>query len=259
MPPKKLPSSSADPQEAAAVAAGRHGEPHRFLGAHAAKEGRRSGVVVRAFHPDAASCELVVGEGAPQPMQPVEALGVFQAFVPGAKAPLAYRLRFTFANGSTWERDDPYRFLPTLGDIDLHLFNEGTHRRLWEVLGARPVAVDGVEGTAFAVWAPSAERVSVVGDFCRWDGRLYPMRRMGASGVFELFVPGVHPGALYKFEILTREGALRLKTDPFARAMEQPPQTASRVVHTTYVWGDDAWMLGRPQRDWPREAMAVYE
>ncbi|HEX6852745.1 MAG TPA: 1,4-alpha-glucan branching protein GlgB [Candidatus Polarisedimenticolaceae bacterium] len=257
--PPKLPASAADPQEAAAIASGRHAEPHRFLGAHAAREGRRTGVVVRTFHPEAASCELLVAGHDPAPMHPTDALGVFQAFVAGAKPPLAYRVRFTFPNGATWERDDPYRFLPTLGDIDLHLFNEGTHRRLWEVLGARPLAIDGVEGAAFAVWAPNAERVSVVGDFCRWDGRLYPMRRMGASGVFELFVPGVHAGALYKFEILTREGALRLKTDPFAQAMEQPPQTASRVIQSTYVWGDDAWMQGRPARDWPREAMAVYE
>ena len=110
--------------------------------------------------------------------------------MPARAVPLRYRLRFHFADGRTWERDDPYRFLPTLGELDLHLFGEGTHRRLWQHLGAHPRRVDGTAGVAFAVWAPNAQRVSVVGDFCGWDGRLFPMRQLGSSGVFELFVPG---------------------------------------------------------------------
>ncbi|MFQ5693048.1 MAG: 1,4-alpha-glucan branching enzyme, partial [Nitrospinota bacterium] len=161
--------------------------------------------------------------------------------------------------GETGKRDDPYRFPPTLGDVDLHLFGEGTHRRLWERLGAHPCVIDGIYGVAFAVWAPNAAGVSVVGDFCRWDGRLFPMRALGTSGVFERFVPGVSPGALYKYEIRTKDGAVRLKADPFAFAMELPPGTASRVVTSSYEWGDAEWMSARPRRDAPREPMAVYE
>ncbi len=248
-----------DPGNARRLAATDHDEPHRWLGAHPASSGGASGAVVRAFHPDAVACEAITADGLAHALEPAGAPGLFAGFVQGARVPLAYRLRFRFAGGGTWEREDPYRFLPTLGDVDLHLFNEGTHRRLWEVLGAHPRTVDGIEGTSFAVWAPNARRVSVVGDFCRWDGRLFPMRRMGSSGVYELFVPGVSPGALYKFEIKTREGMLRPKTDPFAFSMEAPPQTASRVVRSSYAWGDGEWMAARGGKDWPREPMAIYE
>jgi 1,4-alpha-glucan branching enzyme len=191
----------------------------------------------------------------------MEALGggLFGAFLPGREAPLRYRLRFHFAGGATWERDDPYRFLPTLGELDLHLLGEGRHRRLWDALGAHPRSVDGVEGTSFAVWAPNAERVSLVGDFCGWDGRLLPMRSLGASGVWELFAPGVAPGAFYKYELLTREGALRVKTDPCAACMELPPGTASRVYRSSHAWGDQAWMAQRARRDPASEPLAIYE
>ncbi|CAA9298554.1 MAG: GH13_9 / GH13_8 / GH13 / GH13_10 / CBM48 [uncultured Gemmatimonadaceae bacterium] len=144
--------------------------------------------------------------------------------------------------------------------MDLHLFNEGTHRRLWEKLGAHRRTVDGVDGVSFAVWAPNARGVSVVGDFCGWDGRLLPMRLLGSSGVYELFVPGVRDGALYKYEIRTRDGERRVKTDPFARRMEVPPGTASVVEPAdSYAWGDAAWTAAAPTRDLPREPMLVYE
>jgi 1,4-alpha-glucan branching enzyme len=235
--------------------AGEHHEPHRVLGAHPADDG----VVVRAFHPDAVAAECLPAEGEAFAMEGLDAGGLFGALLPDRGLPLRYRLRFRFADGSAWERDDPYRFLPTIGDVDLHLFNEGTHRRLWECLGAHPRRVDGVDGVAFAVWAPNARRVSVVGDFCAWDGRLLPMRQMGSSGIFELFVPGIGPGALYKYEIKTREGALRLKTDPFAFAMEPPPGTASRVAASAHEWGDDEWMAQRAGADPTREPLAIYE
>ncbi|HET9932615.1 MAG TPA: 1,4-alpha-glucan branching protein GlgB, partial [Polyangiaceae bacterium] len=193
--------------------------------------------------------------------RPMTALGdgLFAAFLPGVKLPLEYRLRFQFADGADWERDDPYRFLPTLGDIDQHLIREGTHRRLWEALGARARTAEGTSGTAFAVWAPSARRVSVVGSFNRWDGRLFPMRALGSSGIWEIFVPGVGPGELYKFEIKTQDGALRLKTDPMAREMELPPATASRVNVSNYSWGDEAWIAARAGRDVRREPVSIYE
>ena len=236
-----------------------HCEPHRVLGAHPAHRGTDAGVVIRAFHPDAISVECILGGGETVEMESIEKGGLFGAFVTGAKLPLAYRLRFHFAEGVTWERDDPYRFAPTLGDVDLHLFNEGSHRRIWEQLGSHVRTVDGVEGVSFAVWAPNARHVSVTGDFCDWDGRLFPMRQMGSSGVYELFVPGIKPGTLYKYEIKTREGAIRLKTDPYAQSMEGPPGNASRVFTTSYVWRDEEWMQSRVTRDVAREPVAVYE
>src|SRR5690606_13027627 len=198
-------------------------DPHSVLGAHPVRLGDTDGVVVRSYHPDAIECTLLLGSE-PRAMKPLGG-GVFAAFVPAARPPLAYRLRFHFADGAIWERDDPYRFLPTVGPMDQHLFNEGTHRNVWNVLGAHVRTIDQVSGTAFAVWAPNARRVSVVGDFNRWDGRLFPMRALGGSGIWELFVPGIDVGALYKFEIKTQEGALRLKADPYAREMELPPRS----------------------------------
>jgi len=247
--------------EAAAVnrlTSGRHHDPHSILGVHPSE----NGVVVRAMHHAARRAELVSVDGATQNMTRVApAAGVFAAFVPEAELPLRYRVRFHFEDGSTWERDDPYRFPPTLGDMDLHLFNEGTHRRLWEKLGAHPMTVEGVAGVAFAVWAPTAHRVSVLGDFSRWDGRVFPMRSLGASGVWEIFVPEITPGALYKYEILTREGEIRVKTDPFAFKLEQYPGTASIIEPppSSYEWNDAEWMSQRDTHDPHRSPMLAYE
>jgi 1,4-alpha-glucan branching enzyme len=238
------------------LTAGEHTEPHRVLGAHPAPDGR--GTIVRAYHPDAARVECLPGDTD----EPVQMLplgdGVFAVRLDSA-LPFRYRIRFAFPSGETWEHVDPYQFLPTLGEMDLHLFNEGTHRRLWTRLGAHVRQVQGVTGVSFAVWAPSARRVSVVGDFCRWDGRLLPMRQLGSSGVFELFVPGVEPGALYKYEIKTDAGDIRVKTDPLARSMELPPGTASRVYASDHTWNDGEWLAARANRDPLREPMSVYE
>ncbi len=248
-----------DAQERRRLIAGDHYEPHRVLGAHNARLDGHDGVVIRAYHPDASAVDCLLEDGASLRLEPLGRGGLFAGFVAGARLPIRYRLRFHFANGASWERDDPYRFLPSLGDVDLHLFNEGTHRRLWHCLGAHPRRFDGVDGVAFAVWAPNARRVSVIGDFCRWDGRLFPMRAMGSSGVFEIFVPELAPGAYYKYEIKTQDGALRVKTDPFAFSMELPPGTASRVVSSSYLWGDSEWMSTRTRRDYAREPVAIYE
>ena len=244
-----------DPNALHRLQAGDHDDPHAILGAHPAPSGK--GLVVRAYHPDATGVECLVGSS--RVAMEREENGLFSCALPKASFPVRYRLRFQFADGATWERGDPYRFGQLLGDVDLHLFNEGTHRRLWDKLGAHPVTIDGEAGTRFAVWAPNARRVSVVGSWCGWDGRLFPMRRLGGSGVWELFVPGVSPGALYKYEILTREGVPRTKTDPFAQAMEMPPQTASVVFDSSYSWNDGAWMDERPTRDHARSPMLIYE
>jgi 1,4-alpha-glucan branching enzyme len=146
-----------------------------------------------------------------------------------------------------------------LSEFDLHLFAEGTHKELWRVLGAHPRRLGDVTGVAFAVWAPNAERVSVVGDFCNWDGRIHPMCCLGDSGIFELFIPEIAPGMIYKYEIESRDGSVNLKTDPFAFAMEHPPATASRIFESEYSWQDQEWMESRPHRDLLHEAMAICE
>ena len=251
---KKSSSPIAAPDEARkSLRRGEHADPHAILGAHPVDEG----VVIRAFHPEAEGVTLVLEQGTEE-MAPLGD-GLFGQLLKEQALPVAYRLRFRFPDGATWECEDPYRFAPTLGELDLHLIGEGRHRELWKVLGARTIVVDGIAGTAFAVWAPSARRVSVVGDFCAWDGRLRPMRSLGGTGVWELFVPDLGDGVLYKFEIKTQDGALRLKADPLAKAAETPPGTASRVAHSSYVWTDQEWMSARAERDLHREPMAVYE
>ncbi len=242
--------------EAARLARGEHHDPHAVLGAHAVA----GGSIIRAFHPDASGVELRLAEE----RVPMEAVGpgLWAAFVAGSEPPVAYRLRFRFADGQDWERDDPYRFLPTLGELDLHLIGEGRHDRLWDVLGAHPRTIDGTAGVAFAVWAPNARSVRVVGDFDRWDGRLFPMRSLGASGVWELFVPGTGPGELYKYEVVGRDGKLRLKADPLAFSVQVRPETASRVWDLeadAAHWTDAAWMAERAARDPYRSPMAIYE
>ncbi|MCP4036645.1 MAG: 1,4-alpha-glucan branching protein GlgB [bacterium] len=248
-----------DAQELDRLVAGRHAEPHTILGAHPAKRDGKAGVVICAFHPDAVRAECVVENDKDTSMPRVDPRGLFEVFLEGRSLPLDYGLRFHFEGGRIWERGDPYRFLPTLGDLDLHFVSEGTHRRLWEALGAQPHVADGVTGVRFALWAPNASGVSVVGDFCGWDGRLLPMRSLGASGVWEIFIPDVQPGAMYKFEIRTNSGSVRLKADPMGQAAELPPRNASQVVVSRYRWNDAQWMHERKRRDVTREPVSIYE
>ena len=248
------------PQDAERLVRVEHPDPHSILGAHFFKVNEQTGVVVRAFHPDATGAEMIMeGEG-PSLMEKCHPGGLFACFLPNRDLPVSYKVRFTFADENEWESSAPYRFMPTLGDLDLYLAGEGTHHRLYEGLGAQLRRIDGVDGVSFAVWAPNAKRVSVVGDFNRWDGRLFPMRQMGSSGIWELFVPGLGPKAIYKYEIKTADGELRIKTDPYAFAMELRPGTASIVWDLeAYDWHDEAWMTGREQGNLRHEPMAVYE
>ena len=243
-------------EEMARLARGEHHDPHAILGAHPVE----GGSIVRAFHPDAQAAALLAPNGGTVPMEPLGNglwAGLMPEFAPGE---FVYRIRFTFADGNAWELDDPYRFSPTLGEVDLHLIGEGTHERLYDVLGAHPRTHQGVDGVSFAVWAPNARSVRIVGDFDRWDGRLMPMRSLGATGVWELFVPSIGPGELYKFEILGSDGKLRLKADPLSFAMQVRPETASRVWDpSVYPWTDDVWMAERATRDPYRSPMAAYE
>lgn len=229
-------------------------DPHAILGYH----GEPGARVVRALHPDAEGCELLVKGAAPLALEALGA-GLFAGQVPQEVQPGAYELRFSFPSGDTWQRKDPYCFEPSLGETDRYLLNEGTHRFAYRALGARRMTLQGVEGVAFSVWAPNARRVSVIGDFCGWDGRLFPMRSLGASGIWELFIPGVPVGALYKFEIKAQSGELRVKTDPLARAMELPPGTASVVFDSDFQWSDDAWMRELAEQDITRRPLHIYE
>ncbi len=186
--------------------------------------------------------------------------GIFEATIEGTSLPLRYVLDVRYPDGSRIHMRDPYTFPPTLGELDLHLLSEGRHRRLYDVLGAHVRVIDGTEGVSFAVWAPNACAVSVVGDFNLWDRRVHPMRCLGSSGVFELFLPGVKEGERYKFEIRNRHtGELRLKADPVALEAEMPPATASIVSVSRHEWADGEWMERRRERDPLTAPISIYE
>ncbi|WP_406298511.1 1,4-alpha-glucan branching protein GlgB [Embleya sp. NBC_00888] len=237
---------------------GGHHDPHGLLGPHPEVPGV-DGVVVRVLRPWAREVIVVTGEHRVELTH--EAEGLFTGLLPGSTVP-DYRLEVRY-EGTELHTDDPYRFLPTLGEFDLHLISEGRHERLWEVLGAHVRSFETpngpVAGTSFAVWAPNARGVRVVGDFNYWDGIAHPMRSLGSSGVWELFVPDVGDGTKYKYEILGRDGVSRQKADPLAFATELPPSTAS-VVHTsTYSWADKEWLEKRAEVTHHTSAMSVYE
>jgi 1,4-alpha-glucan branching enzyme len=213
-------------------------------------------VVVRFFHPEVVEAS-VAHPGGVVPMRRVDERGLFEAVVP-VKELAGYRLRCRTAHAS-WEMDDPYRFWPSLGELDLHLIGEGTHRELWRRLGARVMDHQGVSGVAFAVWAPNARGVSLVSDANGWDARVQPMRSLGSSGVWELFVPGIGAGTKYKFRVIRSDGRRILKADPLARAAEAPPKTASIVERSTHEWGDEAWLAQRAAQPLLNRPISIYE
>ena len=225
--------------ELARIVAGSHRTPHDVLGPHRVE----GGWVVRVWRPGADTCTLRTSGGERISMARVHEAGIFVADL--ASDPGAYQVDVSYPGGWTATADDPYRFWPTLGDVDLHLIGEGTHQRLWAVLGAHHRQHDGALGTAFAVWAPSAKSVRIVGDFNSWDGRAHPMRIMGSSGVWELFVPGAAPGQHYKFEVNGSTGRVALKADPLARAAELPPGAASIITASHHEWNDAEWLERR--------------
>ncbi len=244
-----------DSQALAALVDGTHSQPHEILGAHP----DASGVTVRVLRPDATAVDVVVGEQVFA--MDHEYSGVWVVELPDPDVP-DYRLAVAYG-GDKIPADDPYRFLPTLGDIDQHLIAEGRHEELWTVLGAHvhryETANGPVHGVAFAVWAPNAQGVRVVGDFNYWNGTATPMRSLGSSGVWEVFVPEIGAGTRYKFEIIGRDGVRRLKADPMAQATEIPPATASVVFDSNYEWGDSNWLQERPQRPAHESPMSIYE
>jgi 1,4-alpha-glucan branching enzyme len=240
---------------------GQHHDPHHLLGAHPERDGEgRDRVVIRAWRPDAAGM-VILADDRRIPMRRVHPAGLFAAALEGPDIP-DYRLE-TYYPGEAGEvvvtADDPYRFWPTLGPLDLHLLAEGRHEGLWRQLGAQVRVHQGVPGTSFAVWAPGARAVRVVGDFNGWDGRLHSMRVLGSSGVWEIFLPGVGPGARYKFEVVSQHGQMSLRADPFAFAAEVPPATASVVTHSEYEWQDGGWLAARAVTDLLHAPVSIYE
>ena len=230
-----------------------HHDPHSILGAHEAPGG---GVTIRALRPMAQS---VVVQPAGVELELVHPAGLFEGVVEGAPLPYDYELEVAYAGGNSFTVVDPYRFGPTLSDLDEHLFREGRHEQLWTKMGAHVREIDGVTGTSFAVWAPAAKSVAVVGDFNYWEGLAHPMRALGGSGIWELFIPGVAEGAHYKFEVRTQAGDFKQKADPFAFETELPPQTASIVHRSTHEWSDGDYMSARREGPPLDRPMSVYE
>src|SRR6202790_1863987 len=240
--------------------AGEHHNPHSILGAHEYDDH----TVVRAYRPHAVEVAALIG-GDRFVMEHVES-GLFAVALPFTNL-IDYRLQVSYQGSGdsldTHTVADAYRFLPTLGEIDLHLFSEGRHERLWEILGAHPrtfTTPDGdVGGVSFAVWAPNAKGVSLIGEFNYWDGNEAQLRVLGSTGVWELFWPGFEVGGLYKFRVRGADGSVTDRADPMAFATEVPPQTASKVTHSSYTWGDNDWMTQRTRQNPVFEPMSTYE
>ena len=243
-----------------------HPDPFRLLGPHVAGEGDAKRLVVRAFLPRASEVSVIL-EGHPNPIPAlrISPEGLFEAALPFSPvlpiSPSSYRWRVRVGDEAVFESYDPYAFPPLLTDFDLHLMGEGTHYQNYEKMGAHPATVLGVAGVQFAVWAPNAMRVSVVGDFNQWDGRIHTMRNRGPSGVWELFVPGLVEGAIYKYEIRPLVSDLPiLKSDPYGFYSELRPKTGSIVARLDHhIWEDAEWMNQRANRDWLSSPISVYE
>ncbi|MGW5483064.1 GlgB N-terminal domain-containing protein, partial [Streptomyces sp. NPDC004008] len=246
-------AAPAEPGERQRLLAGEHHDPHAVLGAHPASRG----VALRVLRPGALSVTVLLDSLWAELHDDGD--GFFSVLLPLRNAP-EYRLLVAYED-SVLETDDPYRFLPALGELDLHLIGEGRHEQLWRALGAHPMTHAGVSGTRFTVWAPNARGVRVCGDFCHWDGTAHPMRSLGSSGVWELFVPGIGAGTLYKFDITRPDGTHTVRADPMARRTEVPPATASVVTasDSAYVWHDEEWLAHRGDTPVHEAPFSVYE
>ncbi len=241
-----------------------HYDPYKILGAHVLELKGKKGVAIRAFLPDAESAEVLELEGEDvartHRMSKILEEGFFEVFISDRADVFRYKLRKKTDSGETGVFYDSYSFLPTLTDFDLYLFNAGDHHRIYEKLGAHYAEVNGVGGIQFAVWAPGARSVSVIGTFNGWDRRKHAMRVLGSSGVWEIFIPGLPDGELYKFQIKTQESRILDKADPYGFEMELRPSTASRVnLVRGFEWGDEAWMKQRSEAGRLAGPLSVYE
>jgi 1,4-alpha-glucan branching enzyme len=235
--------------------------PHRLLGLHTLNDG--SGLVARALLPNAAEVEIQPVHEKDKPtikLKRIPKSDIFEGTTKNGGRVYAYDLVITDKAGEVHRTRDPYSFLPTLGEADLYLFGKGDERRIYDKLGSHLRTIDGVAGASFAVWAPNAQGISVVGDFNNWDGRFHQMRSLGQSGVWEIFIPGVNEGALYKYEVRTRQGHIKIKTDPFGVFFETPPKNAAIVWNTQkFSWTDDNWLAKRRKQDPLRSPLSIYE
>ncbi len=252
--PSAAKNSEALTPELESVIEARHHDPFAVLGRHATPDG----AVVRSHIPGATDVRLIEADAA---MRRIPDTSLFEWRGPADALPDRYQVAWRDRHGHEHTAFDPYCFPPVVSEYDLHLFAEGRHWHIYRVLGAHHCHVDGVAGVRFATWAPNAQRVSVVGDMNDWDGRAHPMRSRGASGVWELFIPGLNVGTLYKFEIRNRDsGALHTKSDPYGQRYEVRPNTASIVnPETTHDWQDQTWMQQRQEADWLSRPISVYE
>jgi len=232
----------------------RHHDPFDYLGKHPALDG----VVIRTFIPGATRASIIDGN---YQMQPLASTGLFEWHGNGELIPDRYQFHWQDRWGNPHTAYDPYCFPLQLSDFDIHLFGEGKHQHAYRMLGANPHIADDIPGILFVTWAPNAERVSVVGDFNEWDGRQHPMRVRGDSGIWELFMPGLQPGALYKYEIRNRDtGNIHIKSDPYARQFEMRPSTASIIAgQSSYLWNDSGWIQRRHHTHWLHQPMSIYE
>ena len=252
------------PSNAYEVIEARGYDPFGYLGRHKATGSsagaKRGGVVIRAFKPRAEKMWLLEEEKKAKPMPRIEGTELFEVSLSKSSFDSPYRFRIENREGDTWEEEDVYRFSPILGELDLHLIAEGNHFEKYNLLGAHIRELDGVWGVGFAVWAPAAERVSVVGNFNHWDGREHQMRTRGSSGIWEIFVPSLCEGEVYKFEIRAKNGDVFEKVDPYAQQMEVRPKTAC-IVHNPkeYRWNDSGWMSNRPEHQALDRPMSIYE
>lgn len=247
---------TSDPNQISQIVAASHADPFGFLGLHDNPAGE--GFVLRVFRPDCPKVVVTTHEGDEVEMKKVDPSGFFEVVFVDQSERFGYRLTFHFAESSFGPIEDPFAFGTILGDHDLHFFGEGTHRHLWKSMGAHVREIGGVTGVTFAVWAPNAHRVSVVGDFNVWDGRVHPMRNR--NGVWEIFVPGIGVGEHYKFEIVGADGGLLTKSDPFAFFSQHGIQTASITFDLDrYTWNDEEWMSQRAEVDPYHGPMSIYE
>jgi 1,4-alpha-glucan branching enzyme len=256
---------TADPGAVAAIVGAYHSTPFDILGMHPHAVDGKPAIVIRTFQPQALAVSVVRGDQL-YPMHRVHHDGFFEAIIHDKSDFFLYRLAITLPGSDggrqqTYEIEDPYCYPPVLTDFDLHLLGEGTHFRLYEKLGARVIEHAGIKGVCFAVWAPNAERVSVVGAFNQWDGRRHPMRPRGGSGLWEIFIPGLQQGDLYKFEVKSRyHGYLAVKSDPYAHLSEMRPNTSSVIWDLNrYQWHDQKWMATRKQWQGLNSPIAIYE
>ena len=241
--------------EVDALVQGIHNNPHHILGMHECIDD----LYINAYLPGAKVVNAIEVSTRKKYTLVSERVPGFFSVVIKDKKPFEYKLNVRFDNGDEVTYFDPYVFEPVIDPIDISLFNEGKHYSIYEKMGAHPMTVDGVEGVLFAVWAPNADRVSVVGNFNNWDGRRHPMRKLDYSGIYELFIPGKLVGEIYKYEIKAKSGQVFMKSDPYAFSSEVRPANASRIVDISYKWKDAAWMEKRENKNTDEQPMAIYE